>query len=65
ENARTRVRSVAHGLFDSVAARISKARAAQTLEDEIPLDPEPKFFEKPREQKGSGLLSKYLHSFLG
>ncbi len=65
ENARTRVRSVAHGLFDSVAARISKARAAQTLDDEIPLDPEQEFFEKPREQKGSGLLSKYLHSFLG
>ncbi len=56
-------RSKSRGLFGSLAARMNKARAAQTPQDEIPLDSEPQFFEEPREQKGPGAQAKYLHSF--
>lgn len=56
-------RSESRGLFGSLAARMNKARAAQTPQDEIPLDHEPEFFEEPKEQKGPGAPAKYLHSF--
>ena len=56
-------RSESQGLFGSLAARMSKARATQTLDDEIPPDHEPEFFEKPRSKKDQGPQAKYLHSF--
>jgi len=64
-NAKTRARTVARGLFDSLAVRMNKVRAAKGSQDEIPLDREPQSFEEPGEQKSSGVLAKYLHSFLG
>ncbi len=62
-NAKMRARSVARGLFDSLAVRMNKVRAAKGSEDEIPLDLEPQSFEETRKQKSSGALAKYLHSF--
>jgi hypothetical protein len=62
-NAKTRARSVARGLFDSLAVRMNKVRAANGSQDEISPDREPQSFEEPREQKSSGALAKYLHSF--
>ena len=64
-NAKTWARTVARGLFDSLAVRMNKVRAAKGSQDEIPLDREPQSFEEPGEQKSSGVLAKYLHSFLG
>ena len=58
-----RSRSESRGVFGSLVARMNKARAAQTPQDEIPLDHEPQFFEEPKEQKDSGAQAKYLHSF--
>jgi methyl-accepting chemotaxis protein len=56
-------RSESRGIFGTIAARRNKARAAQTPQDEIPLDHEPQFFEEHKEQKDSSAQAKYLHSF--
>jgi methyl-accepting chemotaxis protein len=59
-NAATLGRSKGRDLLG--AARVDKVRRSHKEEDEIPVYPEPEFFEEPREQKTEDPQKTHLHS---